>query len=195
MPPKSVCMCGGVLFPEEGEATGRAQQEELGVGEEASAWALRVSPAQTQRGKGQGGTKGWRAQALWYVCGRGPAGCGCSVDSVARGQNTRTRSLLAGMMHLGKGALLGEHSPRGAWPGECRRRGFARLCSAQHAQLCSTPTQMSGLDWETLAAHIQVSSLQPNSVCPTVPAQDPASCSNKMQRGTRVAAPQLAGRG
>lgn len=170
----------------------KLSRESLGSGAEASAWALR---AQTQSGKGQCGVKGWRAQALWYACGRGPAGCGCSVGSVVRGQNTRTRSLLAGTMHLGKGGLLGEHSPRGAWPGEWQAQRFCQIVQCTTCTAVQHPSRAVRTGLGDLGSP-HTGLLSAASVCPTVPAQDPAYCSsNKMQRGTRVAAPQLTGRG
>lgn len=71
--PKSMCVCGGVLFPEEGGATGKAQQEELGVAGAASAWALRVRPAQTQedRGRAQDGMFVAGVRRVRLLCGQG----------------------------------------------------------------------------------------------------------------------------
>lgn len=69
------------------------------------------------------------------------------------------------------------------------------MAGAEVSPDCTTRTsvQRAGPDVRTglgdLAAHRWASSPQPNSVCPTVPARDPVSSSNKMQRGTRVAAP------
>lgn len=161
-------MCGGVLFPEEGGATGKAEQEELGVAGGGLGMGFNGEPCSDTERRGQ--------RSGWHVCGRGPQGVAAVWPG---GQNPRTRSLLVSNA-LRKRCLAGGAQPRRRMAWEMAGAEVSPACTAR--TVCSTPTQTSGRDrW--------ASSPQPDSVCPTVPARDPASCSSKMQRGTRVAAP------
>lgn len=173
--PKSMCVCVvGYCFQRKAVQRAKLSRKSLGWQGEASAWALTVSPAQTQRGEGQ--------HSGWHVCGRGPQGVAAVWPG---GQNPRTRSLLV------SDALRKRCPAGGAQP---RRRMAWGMAGAEVSPDCTTRTAVQHADPDVRTGQMGLLSAAKqcvsHSACP-----GPSLLQQQDAKGKQGGSPQLPGRG